>query len=232
MTSWERNDNMYHTAPNVVGPWTKRGLFCLKGTLTYNSQCSFVFPLVQNGDTTFIYMGDRWSFPKQEDAASQVWLPLSPKGIHLSIPNYWPVWNVKNLSTFQLASLKEQLLKENFASDKKGTQIDFVFQGSTKFGLIGESCPDGGYAQISILDSKGHVIHNSMVDFYSKVSDVGLRFITPKLKNQKYTLRVVVSGEQGVWTDKSNARFGSTGYWVKINKTVVFPSLLLGSKVN
>ena len=42
-TSWERNDNYYFTAHNLHGPWTYQGLFCPKGSLTYNSQCSFVF---------------------------------------------------------------------------------------------------------------------------------------------------------------------------------------------
>lgn len=59
-TSWERNDNMYWTSKSLSGPWEYRGEFCPKGSLTWNSQCSFVLPL-ENG--SFMYMGDRWSFP-------------------------------------------------------------------------------------------------------------------------------------------------------------------------
>ena len=73
-TSWERNDNMYWTSRSLAGPWEYRGEFCPKGTLTWNSQCSFVLPL-ENG--TFMYMGDRWSFPRQRSAATYVWQPLT-----------------------------------------------------------------------------------------------------------------------------------------------------------
>lgn len=41
--SWERNDNYYFTAKDLHGPWEYKGLFCPAGSLTYNSQCSFVF---------------------------------------------------------------------------------------------------------------------------------------------------------------------------------------------
>ena len=36
LTSWEKNDNFYFTAPRIEGPWTQQGIFCPKGTLTYN----------------------------------------------------------------------------------------------------------------------------------------------------------------------------------------------------
>ena len=61
LTSWEKNDNFYFTAPNIEGPWTKQGLFCPEGKLTYNSQSTFVFPLKRGNDTIPMFMGDRWS---------------------------------------------------------------------------------------------------------------------------------------------------------------------------
>lgn len=64
-TSWERNDNYYFTALDLHGPWTAKGLFCPEGSQTYNSQCSFVFSC---GGTP-VYIGDRWSFPRQKAAA-------------------------------------------------------------------------------------------------------------------------------------------------------------------
>ena len=65
LTSWERNDNYYFTATSLEGPWTRRGIFAPKGSLTWNSQSTFVLPVYGSKDTTFIYMGDRWAFPRQ-----------------------------------------------------------------------------------------------------------------------------------------------------------------------
>src|SRR5690625_5645395 len=64
-TSWERNDNYYFVSQDLHGPWKNQGLFCPEGTLTHNSQCSFVFSLERDGKTVPIYMGDRWSYPNQ-----------------------------------------------------------------------------------------------------------------------------------------------------------------------
>ena len=73
LTSWERNDNFYFTSKDIRGPWKRQGNFCPKGSLTYNSQCTFVLPIVNGVDTTFMYMGDRWSYPHQASSATQVW---------------------------------------------------------------------------------------------------------------------------------------------------------------
>lgn len=72
LTSWEKNDNYYYTATSLKGPWVKRGIFCPEGTLTWNSQTTFVLPVEGSKDTTFLFMGDRWSFPKQASAATYV----------------------------------------------------------------------------------------------------------------------------------------------------------------
>ena len=64
LTSWEKNDNFYFTAPRIEGPWTRRGLFCPEGRLTYNSQTTFVFPFRRGNDTIPLFMGDRWSYPR------------------------------------------------------------------------------------------------------------------------------------------------------------------------
>lgn len=31
LTSWERNDNFYHTAPSIEGPWTKKASSAPRG---------------------------------------------------------------------------------------------------------------------------------------------------------------------------------------------------------
>lgn len=84
LTSWEKNDNFYFTAPQIEGPWTKQGLFCPKGKLTYNSQSTFVFPLKCGNDTiTYVYGGS---------------LVLSASGLsrHICMDAFTSGWN-KNI---------------------------------------------------------------------------------------------------------------------------------------
>jgi len=88
LTSWERNDNYYYTATSLHGPWTARGLFAPAGTLTWNSQTTFVLPVTGSRDTTYLFMGDRWSYPKQASAATYVWQPLAVNGFSISLPSY------------------------------------------------------------------------------------------------------------------------------------------------
>lgn len=81
LTSWEKNDNFYFTAPSVKGPWTRQGLFAPEGSLTYNSQTTFVFPLKCGEDTIPMFMGDRWL------------LSASGFGCHLCVDAYAGGWN-------------------------------------------------------------------------------------------------------------------------------------------
>ena len=55
---------MYLTATSLEGPWTFRGNFAPEGSLTWNSQSTFVLPVINKKDTVLMFMGDRWSFPK------------------------------------------------------------------------------------------------------------------------------------------------------------------------
>lgn len=59
LTGWERNDNHHYTAKSLAGPWTKQGLVAPPGTLTWNSQVTFVLPVTGTHGTTFMFMGDR-----------------------------------------------------------------------------------------------------------------------------------------------------------------------------
>lgn len=97
LTSWEKNDNFYFTAPSIKGPWTRQGFFAPKGTLTYNSQTTFVFPLIKGNDTIPMFMGDRWSYPHQASAATYVWMPMQVDEEKLSIPEYWDAWDVNTI---------------------------------------------------------------------------------------------------------------------------------------
>jgi len=208
-TSWERNDNMYWTATSLGGPWTYRGEFCPKGSLTWNSQCSFLLPL---DDGRWMYMGDRWSFPRQQQAGTYVWLPVVANDSILVIPEYMELWNPMTgepaVPGFKKTGKhwRGSLIGDTFTYKYKGTQV----------GLIGNTDDKSGYADIRIKDRRGRVVFQTSIDFYSLVPAKGLRWLSPQLPKGKYTLEVSVSEMKPNWTDKSRRQYGSKGHKVEI----------------
>ncbi len=236
LTSWEKNDNFYFTAPAVEGPWTYQGLFAPKGTLTHNSQTTFVFPLVRGNDTIPMFMGDRWSYPHQASAATYVWLPMQVNGEKLSIPESWEAWDVTTLAPrnpcnegkkvshnqFKFKDKYEWERKDNYlTSNAKSSQLIIPFKGN-KVAVVGETNPGGGYAQMRILNNKNEEVYCSLVDFYSKKTNRATRFISPKLKKGNYTLIIEVTGIIPEWFKKNGDRFGSSDCYVTVEDIFVF----------
>jgi hypothetical protein len=201
---------MYHTATNIEGPWTAQGLFALEGSLTYNSQCSFVFPQTGSESTIPMYMGDRWSFPKQGSCATYVWLPLHVEGTKLA------------LQAPENSMLKgANLLGKPVVSNTKGDFVTVKFSGR-QIAVFGESNAHGGYGRVIITDKSGRTVVSSPVDFYSKVPDRAIRYISPPLPQGDYTLKVEVTGENSTWSDKKMSIFyGSDDYFVNVEKIVI-----------
>ena len=234
LTSWEKNDNFYFTAPSVKGPWTRQGLFAPEGSLTYNSQTTFVFPLKCGEDTIPMFMGDRWSYPHQASAATYVWMPMQVDGTKLSIPEYWPSWDVDKLKpvnplrkgkTVDLKKItfsKEadwKVEEGRISSNVKGSTLSIPFTGSC-VAVMGETNCHSGYARMNILDKKGEKIYSSLVDFYSKANDHAMRFMTPQLAKGEYTLVIEVTGISPTWTDKTKRIYGSDDCFVTITDIV------------
>lgn len=217
LTSWERNDNYYFTAPSVAGPWTKRGVFCKDGTLTYNSQTTFVFPLNIDGEIVPMYMGDRWSFPHQASAATYVWLPLTVKGDSLLIPDYWSAWNIAEGKPVEFRSKTKV---HNWKSERKGDILKIPFYGR-RIMVFGQTDSKGGYALVRIKDKAGKELHSSYVDFYSKVPDDAIRFVSREYPEDHYVMEIEVADEQPVWYNKKGDRFGSVGFNVSVTKSMV-----------
>jgi hypothetical protein len=235
LTSWERNDNYYLTATSLEGPWTNRGLFAPQGSLTWNSQCSFVLPVTNQEDTLFMYMGDRWSFPKQGSAATYVWQPITVTGDSMRIPDFIESWQVDfDLAQWSPVELKKkpvneknQAMQGNWeaingikVSNQKGSVATYSFKGS-QVALQGRSNNISGYAKLIITNSQQEEVINTIIDFYSKYEYSSLKFLSPVMKEDEYTLRVEVLGEHGVWTDKSKRIFGSSGDYVFIEDVSV-----------
>ena len=234
LTSWEKNDNFYFTAPSVKGPWTRQGLFAPEGSLTYNSQTTFVFPLKCGEDTIPMFMGDRWSYPHQASAATYVWMPMQVDGTKLSIPEYWPSWDVDKLKpvnplrkgkTVDLKKItfsKEadwKVEEGRISSNVKGSTLSIPFTGSC-VAVMGETNCHSGYARMNILDKKGEKIYSSLVDFYSKAHDHATRFKTPQFAEREYSLVIEVTGISPTWTDKTKRIYGSDDCFVTITDIV------------
>lgn len=220
LTSWEKNDNFYFTAPKIEGPWTKQGLFCPEGRLTYNSQSTFVFPLKQGNDTIPMFMGDRWSYPHQASAATYVWMPLQVEGTRLFIPEYWQCWDVKTLQPVNILKGGKKLGR-SWRSNLKGDVLTVPFKG-TYAAVVGESNPHGGYARVSVLNAVKDTVYSSLVDFYSKYPEKAIRIMTPEMPESDYTLVIEVTGISPVWTDKTKAIYGSDDIFVTIDEIYYF----------
>ena len=243
LTSWERNDNDYYTATSLDGPWTNRGIFAPKGTLTWNSQSTYVLPVCGTKDTTFMFMGDRWSFPCQNGAATYVWLPMEVKDSTLSISKYLEGWEINSnkgtwktseigMNTIKSSDLKSIRYQGNwtrtkvmdsqsvYQSDTKGASFSVRFKGG-RIGFYALAGPKCGYARVVVTDKKGKPVLNSLVDLYCKYAETSLKYLSPALAIGTYWMTVTVQGMHPVWSDKKKTIFGSTGDFVCLDRVVV-----------
>jgi hypothetical protein len=240
LTGWERNDNYYFTSTSLKGPWKRGGFFAPKNTLTWNSQTTFVLPVVGSKETTYMFMGDRWSFPKQASAATYVWQPLTFSGQTISVPDFKEAWTIDLLTGTSaavtikgnaiVAADKQIMYSGNWytdsldvkSSEEKNASTSFTAKG-TQIGLYALARPDGGYAGITVRNNKGKIILRSTVDMYSKYPTVILKFVSPVLKKDTYTITITVLGERWWWKEKSGRLSGSKGNFVSVDRFVVTP---------
>ncbi len=106
------------------------------------------------------------------------------------------------------------------SSNTKDDAFSFTVKG-TQVGIYGLARPDGGYASITIRNSKGKTVLNSTIDMYSKYPTVLLKFLSPVLKKDTYTITVTVLGERWWWKEKSGRLSGSKGDFASVEKIVV-----------
>ena len=244
LTSWERNDNYYFTATSLKGPWKSQGIFAPKDSLTWNSQSTFVLPIVGSKDTTYLFMGDRWAFPHQKSAATYVWQPLLVSGTTISLPDYKQNWQINTTTgIWSTLKLKGEIIpntdtkkihysnnwqnqsdpKDSFSDSScntTGASFSVDFKG-TQIGLYGVARPNGGYAQIEIKDRTGKTIQSHLIEMYCKYAESSLKYLSPVLKKGSYTFTVTVLGKHGNWYKKDGTGFGSTGNFVSVDRIIV-----------
>ncbi|SHG13887.1 Glycosyl hydrolases family 43 [Flavobacterium fluvii] len=241
LTSWERNDNYYYTSNSVKGPWESRGIIAPEGSLTWNSQSTFVLPITGTQETTYMFMGDRWSFPKQASSATYVWQPLTVSGTSLSMPTYQEAWQI-NIATGVASSINSaDKIIENTdksiqysgnwkhldnagtsesRSDEKDASFSIQFSGQ-QIALYTYAGTENGYARIVLSDKKGKTIVTSLVDMYRKSALSAQVFRSPLLKKGDYKLTVYVTGERSKWSDKRKSDYGSTGNFISLDKIII-----------
>jgi hypothetical protein len=93
-TGWDPNQAEYATATNIAGPWSSRSK--LGDSKTFDTQPTYVIPVVGSETTTYIYTGDRWQDPDLP-SSKYIWLPLVVSGTKLGMDNH-AQWSL-NLTT-------------------------------------------------------------------------------------------------------------------------------------
>ncbi len=242
LTSWEKNDNYYYTSNSLKGPWVSRGLLAPKDKLTWNSQATYVLTISGTKDTTFMFMGDRWSYPKQASAASYVWQPLQISGTSVSLPTYREAWQVNTVTgEISIKSLSKKLIENTSAalkfsgnwqhiklgdtlsesrSDAKDASFSIAFTGRQII-LYSNVKTTNGYASVKLTDKGGRVLYTTIVDMYSKFAQSTPVFVSPLLTKNKYTLTVALTGERPNWSDKKKTNYGSTSHAISLDKLII-----------
>ena len=75
---------------------------------------------------------------------------------------------------------------------------------------------------VSVLNTHGDTVYSSLIDFYSKVPQEGIRVITPQMPYGKYTLEVMATGEKANWSDKRKNLYGSDDSFVQTSQFYVY----------
>ena len=75
-TGWAPNQAKYAFSKSIAGPWSE--LKEIANTTTYESQSTFILPIVGEKTTSYLYIGDRWD-GKQYFNSKYIFLPLNFK---------------------------------------------------------------------------------------------------------------------------------------------------------
>jgi hypothetical protein len=106
-TGWDANQAKYASAASIEGPWS--ALSNLGNGTTFDTQPSYVLPIVGTRATTLLYAGDRWNDPELGDS-KYIWLPLKRTGQSLALDDYRD-WSL-NLTTGEWSAAGDDALPQ------------------------------------------------------------------------------------------------------------------------
>ncbi|MBN2342354.1 MAG: discoidin domain-containing protein [Deltaproteobacteria bacterium] len=93
-TGWNPNQGRYSSSTDLAGTFSP--IADIGDNTTYDSQPTYVIPIVGSKATTYIYAGDRWQDPDLL-SSKYIWLPIKKNGDTLSL-DYYDQWQL-NLQT-------------------------------------------------------------------------------------------------------------------------------------
>lgn len=194
---WHHGDNLYATANSVQGPWSPHGAICPNGTMTWNSQATFVQPVIGCQTNSAIYMGDRWSDGNWTSGVN-VWQPLMINGTELSLPSYHPEWKV-DLTAGAWKEVPDLGKPGVLQSNATGWQM--AFQGS-RARLYGKVSHQAGILGVTLYDETGKPLGaETTVDLYTDGPDQenALVYVTPVLNSSlKSVLKIRKTGLKNI----------------------------------
>ena len=84
----------HYMATNLAGPWSAPIVMNTPGsTVSYETQCDFVFPFAGTQGTVYMYDGDRW-MPTGGYQGDYLWLPMDFDATGLPTMNYYQDWDL------------------------------------------------------------------------------------------------------------------------------------------
>jgi hypothetical protein len=84
----------HYMATNLAGPWSAPIVMNTPGsTVSYETQCDFVFPFAGTQGTVYMYDGDRW-MPTGGYQGDYLWLPMEFDAAGLPTMNYYQDWDL------------------------------------------------------------------------------------------------------------------------------------------
>lgn len=98
-TGWDPNQAQYASATSIGGPWT--ALTNIGNNTTYDTQSTYIIPVIGSKTTTYVYAGDRWQDPDLQ-SSKYIWLPLKLSGTKLTL-DYYDRWQL-NLTSGEWSS--------------------------------------------------------------------------------------------------------------------------------
>jgi hypothetical protein len=88
----------YYTAPSPVGPWTDNLVPIIApgdvDSVSWDTQCDYVFVFKGPNDTAYMYCGDRWKRPRPTRLGDYVWTPLTFTPHDSVVVDYYQDWEV------------------------------------------------------------------------------------------------------------------------------------------